>query len=88
MSDDARSARRRLVIFGRRDCHLCEDMLCALRSLAAASPFDIEYVDVDSDPALQARYGRIVPVLAGDDREICRSFLDEAAVRAHLAEFG
>jgi hypothetical protein len=57
-------------------------MARALRALGV--PF--EEIDVDADPALEARYGELVPVLAeaGGD-EICRTRLDEAALRARLA---
>lgn len=42
--------------------------------------------DVDADPALAARYGRQVPVLAdGEGREICHARLDAQALRARLA---
>lgn len=42
-------------------------------------------VDVDTDAALRARYGRRVPVLAdADDREICHARLDAQALRARL----
>jgi len=42
--------------------------------------------DVDADPALAARYGLRVPVLADrEGREICHARLDARAVRARLA---
>ena len=38
-------------------------------------------VDVDADPALEDRYGELVPVLvAPDGREICHYFLDDSAL--------
>jgi Glutaredoxin-like domain (DUF836) len=76
----------RLVLYGRRYCHLCEEMLAALRSLdARASP---EIVDVDSDPALEARYGEDVPVLMLGDVELSRHRLDAERVRAYLHRTG
>ena len=42
-------------------------------------------VDVDADPALEARYGERVPVLVDPDgAEICHYFLDDAALRQAL----
>ena len=42
-------------------------------------------VDVDADPALAARYGTRVPVLAGRDGvEICHGRMDRARLRARL----
>lgn len=45
-----------------------------------------EKIDVDADPALAARYGRTLPVLAdAAEREICHARLDVRALRARLA---
>jgi len=57
-------------------------MADALRGLGV----EFAKIDVDADPALAARYGRSVPVLAdGAGREICRARLDARALRARLA---
>jgi hypothetical protein len=41
-----------------------------------------EEIDVDGSPELKERYGRVVPVLtSADGRELCRTRLDEAALR-------
>ena len=67
-----------LKLYGRRHCHLCEEMAQALRSRGIA----FDEIDVDGSPELKERYGRVVPVLAGaDGRELCRTRLDEAALR-------
>ena len=73
-----------LVLYGRAWCHLCEDMRAALEPLATAAGAGIEVIDVDSDPALQARYDELVPVLVCDGVELCHYRLDEARVRAAL----
>ena len=76
----------RLTLYGRTYCHLCEDMQRALESLQDELQFSVETVDVDADPALEARYGERVPVLVGpDDREICHYFLDLTALTERLA---
>lgn len=76
------------TLYSRSWCHLCEDMLAALRALEPpGQPFDVAVIDVDADPALVARFDELVPVLYGDPArpELCHYFLDEAAVRAYLA---
>jgi len=63
-------------------------MLAALRALEQpGQAFDIDVIDVDADPALEARFNELVPVLYGelDEPELCHYFLDEAAVRAYIA---
>jgi len=40
-----------------------------------------EHVDVDADPALQAKYGERVPVLTdAEGRELCHGRLDPAVL--------
>ena len=77
-----------LTLLGRSWCHLCDDLLAALKPLADAAAVSVDVVDVDSDPALEARWGELVPVLlAVEGHELCHYHLDEAAVRAYLARF-
>ena len=80
----------RFTLYSRSWCHLCEDMLAALRLLEPpGAPFDIDVIDVDADPALEARFNELVPVLYGDlgEPELCHYFLDEAAVRAYVDRY-
>jgi len=77
-----------LRLISRDYCHLCHDMLAALEALRGEPGmlhFDIEVLDVDADPALEAKYDELVPVLVdGEGRELCHYFLDAAKVREHL----
>ncbi|MDP1985257.1 MAG: glutaredoxin family protein [Sulfuritalea sp.] len=79
-------------LFSRSYCHLCHDMLAALEALRGESGavfFDIDVVDVDADPALEAKYNELVPVLVdGEGRELCHYFLDAAKVREYLGALG
>jgi hypothetical protein len=83
----------RFSLFSRSYCHLCDDMLAALRRElqafpAAAGEHKIDVIDVDADPVLLDRYDELVPVLTatgtdGHPVEICHYFLDTD----RLAEF-
>lgn len=73
-----------LTIYGRPYCHLCEDMVEALRARQARWNFTLEVVDVDQDEELERRFGLLVPVLMADGREICHYHLDAAALEAFL----
>lgn len=54
-----------LVLYTRQGCCLCEGLEERLRALDP--PPSLRRVDVDGDPALQARYGMEVPLLAVAD---------------------
>ena len=78
-----------LTLLTRAYCHLCDEMLAALGPIAAAHNAPVSVIDVDADPALEAAYGDLVPVLfAGEPAtggELCRYRLDRARVVAALA---
>ncbi len=55
-----------------------------LRRLQAELDFQIREVDVDRDPALAARYGDRVPVIAYGYREVIASLISERRLRDAL----
>lgn len=59
-------------------------MEVALAPLAAEFDAEVEVFDVDSDDAVEARWGELVPVLLHGDTELCHYFLDAARVRDYL----
>lgn len=77
-----------LTVYSRTYCHLCDDMIAGLHALQARFRFDLDIVDVDSDDALEARFGEDVPVLEHRGRELCRHRLNIALVSDYLTEIG
>jgi thioredoxin reductase (NADPH) len=77
----------RLTVLARGYCHLCDEMIEALRTLQRGAGFEFEVCDVDDDPALEARFGERVPVLLAGEEELCHYCLDASAVRAWLLKF-
>ena len=67
----------------RADCHLCEEMRDSLAPWLTAEGFALDEIDVDSEPALAARWGAYVPVLLDGDRELCHYRLDRSALAAY-----
>jgi glutaredoxin len=70
----------RLVLYGRRGCHLCDDARVVLERIG--EPF--AEVDITTDDALHAAYLERIPVVALDGEELFDFFVDEGALRAHL----
>ncbi|WP_250534397.1 glutaredoxin family protein [Caballeronia sp. AZ10_KS36] len=73
------------VLYGRAWCHLCEDMRAELEPIAQRFGVAIEWIDIDDDPLLEARYNERVPVLMLDGVEVCEHRLNANAVLAALA---
>jgi len=84
-----------LTLYWREYCHLCHDMLAQLlalrEELGGEAVFSLDILDVDADPALEARYDELVPVLTAGvgsegETQLCHYHLQPDAVRAYLAE--
>ena len=75
-----------LTLYSRQYCHLCHDMLSALEKLRGEFSFELEVIDIDADPALEAKYNELVPVLSANGRELCHYHLNVAQVREYLGE--
>ena len=58
---------RRIVLYERAGCHLCEDAAVLLDEMLGADRYD--RVDIDTDDDLLARYGHRIPVVTVDGAE-------------------
>jgi thioredoxin reductase (NADPH) len=67
------------MVYSRRGCHLCDDLLAELEPLCRDRA-QIVVRDVDTEADWVAAYGDAVPVLCEGEREICRYRLDRRAV--------
>jgi hypothetical protein len=76
----------KLTLISRVYCHLCHEMELALRPLAEEFGFEIDVLDVDADPELEALYNERVPVLLHADEELCHYFLEVSKVRDYLGK--
>jgi hypothetical protein len=60
----------------------------ALRGEPGMADFEIDVLDVDADPELEAKYDELVPVLAdAEGQELCHYFLDTPKVLGYLGRF-
>lgn len=58
----------------------------ALAPLAVEYGVELDVLDVDADPELEAQYNERVPVLLHDGTELCHYFLDLAKVHDYLGK--
>ena len=70
----------RITLYGRPDCHLCDDARAVLERVG--EPF--AEVDIEGDDALFKRYLERIPVVCVDGEEAFALFVDEEALRARL----
>jgi Tfp pilus assembly protein PilN len=72
-----------LTLYSRPECHLCETLLAELAPLLPPDVV-VETVDVDSNVALERRYGLRIPVLTAGDVELSGFPLDRLRVQRFL----
>jgi len=68
----------------REGCHLCDNARRVVRSVCEPGSVSWAEVDIDGDPALQARYGELVPVVIVDGVQIGYWRIEPERIRAAL----
>lgn len=79
-----KSMSKTLTVYTRDYCHLCEEVAASLFSLQNKLSFNINFVDIDADPALLEKYNEDVPVVILDNTVVFRHFFDEDKLRQAL----
>ena len=57
-----------VVLYSRPGCHLCEDVKAVLAQARARVPFDLQEVDISTDPDLFEEHKWHIPVIEIDGR--------------------
>jgi glutaredoxin len=57
---------RRVTLYTRDGCHLCEEAKKVLDAARERAEFELEVLDIDADPELKGLYDVEVPVIAID----------------------
>ncbi|MEA2271560.1 MAG: hypothetical protein QOI98_268 [Solirubrobacteraceae bacterium] len=74
-----------VTLFGKAECHLCDDALELLERLRDELGFELVERDIEADDALHRAYFERIPVIALDGEELFDFFVDEAVLRERLA---
>lgn len=74
----------KVTLYTRVGCHLCDDAKEVLEAVRRERPFELDVVDIDTDPALVALYTDEVPVITIAGRKAFKYRVDPAALRAKL----
>ena len=73
-----------LVLYGKPDCPLCDEMKVVIDEVRRDVACTLEVVDIGTDSALLARYGTEIPVLLVDGRKAFKYRTDALALRRRL----
>lgn len=73
-----------LVLYGKSDCPLCDEMKAVIDEVRCEVACTLEVIDVAADSALLARYGEEIPVLLVNGRKAFKYRTDVRALRRRL----
>ena len=76
----------RVTIYTRAGCCLCDTAKEQIRGARRRAEFELEEIDIDSDPELRARYNDEVPVVAINGRKAFKYHVDEESFLRRLRD--
>ncbi len=76
---------RKVTLYGKPDCCLCDDAKGVLQRVRAELPFELEEVDVSRSPELLERYGDRIPLIWIDGRLAFKYHVQPEELRKRLA---
>jgi glutaredoxin-like protein DUF836 len=75
----------RVVLYKAAGCHLCERAEAELAALGKELGFEPRHVAIDGDPALEARYRELIPVVEIDGQPVCTYYVQPEPFRRRFA---
>ena len=73
-----------VTLYGRPDCHLCDEARAALERVRATYPFSLAEIDIETDDELLKRYLERIPVVSVDGEERFELFVDGEVLKRTL----
>ena len=78
------SGLRKIRLYSRPGCHLCEQLVEDMLPLIRGR-LDLEVVDIDTRPQWASEFGTRIPVVEYEGRFVCQYTLDKSLIREILA---
>ena len=75
---------RRVVLYGKAGCCLCDEAREAVARVRERHPFELEEIDVSTDPELHREYGERIPVVVLDGEEVSELHVDAGELARRL----
>ena len=75
----------RWTVYSRAGCSLCEELLAEFAPLLGPDAAQVQVVDIEGNPDLEAKYGRRIPVVLADGEVVCCYRLDKERIGAILS---
>jgi hypothetical protein len=77
---------KRVVLYGRDGCCLCDEAREVILRVKSAHPFALSETDIESDDQLVRAYLERIPVVTIDGVEVFELFVDEAELTRAITD--
>jgi hypothetical protein len=74
----------RVTLYGKAGCCLCDEAREVVAGVRERVPFDLEEVDISTDPVLHRRYGERIPVVSVNGEDVLELQVDSASLERVL----
>ena len=78
------SFRRKVIIYSRPGCHLCDEAKAAIQNAGCSDRFTLEEINIESDNELLRKYKYDIPVVMIDGVEAFRHRVEIEAFKQKL----
>lgn len=78
------SSKAQVIVYSRPGCHLCDEAKAAIEAAQSGDEFTLLEVNIESDPALLARYQYDIPVITINGVTAFRHRVDPAEFRERI----
>ena len=76
--------RHKVLLYGKKECCLCDEAMVLLTRVSISLPFDLEKRDISGNPELLEKFGLKIPVIFVDGVEVFKYRVNEARLRSML----
>lgn len=73
-----------VVLYGKRNCCLCDDAKAMLNELADEFSFHIKEVNIYEDDALLEKYQIMIPVVEINGKEVAYGIIHKSVIIQHI----
>ncbi|MCA1613042.1 MAG: glutaredoxin family protein [Acidobacteria bacterium] len=81
---DERRGKVSVRLYTRPGCHLCDEARREMHAAGVAELYELEEIDIDSDPELTRRFGWDIPVVAIGDAVVFKHRLTRADFKREI----
>ena len=73
-----------VIIYSKKDCHLCDIAKETLLKVQQELPFSLNEIDIEKDKAAFERYKYLIPVIEIDGEKVFNYLIDENELKKIL----